>query len=138
MNHFLRPLSIALRYCAGGCSQRGHRGRKIYASSQPIPLNELTSLQINEVCEFYRSGEAAALVLSRVGLRVVFERDVVQLSGLCFPDYLIIAANRWMKCLVIRSLLSFNLTHYAGASLLNAVGKERSFGNAKFTQLVQY
>lgn len=55
-------------------------------SSQPTSLNKLPSLQINEVRELYLSGKAAPLVLSRIGLRVVLERDVIQLAALCIPD----------------------------------------------------
>lgn len=49
-------------------------------------LNKLPRLRIDEVRELYLSGKAAPLVLSRIGLRVVLERDVVQLAVLCFPD----------------------------------------------------
>lgn len=55
-------------------------------SSQPTSLNKLPSLQINEVRELYLSGKAAPLVLSRIGLRVVLERDVIQLAALCISD----------------------------------------------------
>lgn len=55
-------------------------------SSQPTSLNKLPSLQINEVRELYLSGKAAPLVLSRIGLRVVLERDVIQLAAPCIPD----------------------------------------------------
>lgn len=56
-------------------------------SSQPTSLNKLSRLQINKVRELYLSGkDAPPLVLSRIGLRVVLERDVVQFAALCFPD----------------------------------------------------
>lgn len=55
-------------------------------SSQPTSLNKLPRLQIDEVRELYLPGKAALLVLSRIGLRVVLERDVVQPATLCFPD----------------------------------------------------
>lgn len=55
-------------------------------SSQPTSLNKLSRLQINKVRELYLSGKDAPPVLSRIGLRVILERDVVQLAALCFPD----------------------------------------------------
>lgn len=50
------------------------------------PLNKLPCHQIDEVSELNLSGEATPLVLSRIGLQVVLERDVVELAALCFPD----------------------------------------------------
>ncbi len=49
-------------------------------------LNKLARLQIDEVRELNLSGKAAPLVLSRIGLRVVLERDVVRLAAFRFPD----------------------------------------------------
>lgn len=56
------------------------------ASSQPTSLNKLSRFQIDEVRELNLSGEATPFVLSRMGLRVVLERDVVQLAAFRFPD----------------------------------------------------
>ena len=66
--------------------QGGHRGSKFDFSTRYAPLNKLSRLKIDKVRELYLSGEAAPLVLSRLGLRVVLERNVIQLSGLCLPD----------------------------------------------------
>lgn len=66
--------------------QGGHRGSKFNFSTRHAPLNKLSRLQVYEVHELYLSGEAAPLVLSRLGLRVELERDVIQLAALCLPD----------------------------------------------------
>lgn len=50
------------------------------------PLNKLPCHQIDEVRKLNISGEATPLVLFRIGLRVVLERDVVQLAAFRFPD----------------------------------------------------
>lgn len=57
-----------------------------YSERSFRPLNILLRLQINEVRELYLSGEATPLVLSRIGLRVLLERDVVRLAAFRFPD----------------------------------------------------
>lgn len=54
-----------------------------YSERSFRPLNKLPRLQINKVCELYLSGKAAPLVLTRIGLRVVFELDVIQLAAHC-------------------------------------------------------
>ena len=44
-------------------------------------------LQADEIRELYLSGEAAPLMLSRIGLRVVLERNVIQSAALYLPDW---------------------------------------------------